>query len=101
MMKTKLFGKLTTMDLPLDLRKKLVSASTDLMWRPKTLERIFASLEAQIIMAKKYNDFAQWRELEDIGNKIKKWIEADPQRSKKFLEDCHHREIKSEDPFFY
>ena len=101
MVKTKRFGKLTTLDLPPDLREKLIKASGEMGWRPRTLEKVFAGLEAQIIFAKKHNDFAQWRACEDIGNKIRDWISADPDRENKYLEDCEFSSKKDEDPYFY
>ena len=96
------FGKITIQDLPLDLRKRLISISGPLGWRPITLERMFANLEAQIIFARNNGDYAHWKQCEDIGNKIREWISADKKREEKYLNDCDlSYKQKEDDPYFY
>ena len=95
------FGKMTTQDLPVELRKQLVSALSTMGWRPLPLERVFANLEAQIIYSKKTGDYPNWRQCEDVGNKIRKWISEDTDREKRYLNDCAMSSRRDEDPYFY
>ena len=94
-------GKLTLNDLPIELRKELMRVYKPLTWRPRTLEKVFAGLEAQIIISRRGNDYSHWQRCESIGNKIREWIDADPKRQVAFDEGCIPTGAEDDvDPFY-
>ena len=88
--------------LPKEIKDRIKKYVPSARWRMPTIYSLMGHLLIQASRFKETKDYASWRAVENLGEKIMQWIESDPKRLKCYSQICEQKnsDESPSDPFF-